>query len=173
MGKRSAFERIPRDLYDTPFQAVVPLLGVLKYRSRFIEPCFGEGALARSLIACSHRLVEAHDLPTDARAYSYSPAPGVIFITNPPYWGQPADLHPLIENLSDQAPTWLLMPSDWLFNRSSGPLTIRLRRIVAVGRVRWIPGSASVGMENAAWLLFDRPAKRTGFFVGRQGKTVA
>jgi hypothetical protein len=169
MGKRSAFVRNPRDLYDTPIKAVVPLLDCLAPKTRFIEPCFGEGALARILIACGHRLMEAHDLPTDARVHPYSPKPGVLFITNPPYWGRPMGLHPLIENLSDQAPTWLLMPADWLFNRSSGPLTRRLRRIVAVGRVKWIPGSPHVGKENAAWLLFDRPRKRAGFFVGRPG----
>ena len=173
MGKRSTFDRVPRDIYDTPWKAVLPLVDVLKPRTPFIEPAFGEGALARSLVACGHRLVEAHDLPTDARTHSYSPGPGVMFITNPPFWGQSEDLHPLIENLSNQAPTWLLMSADWLFNQSSGPLTRRLRRIVAVGRVKWIPGSANVGMENVAWLLFDRPRARAGFFVGRQSKDVA
>lgn len=168
MGKRSSFDRNQHDLYDTPFEAVQPLLRWLKPQTRYIEPAFGEGALARSLTACGHRLMEAHDLPTDARIYRYNPAPGVIFITNPPYWGRPNDLHPLIENLSDQAPTWLLMSSDWLFNKSSGPVTRRLRRIVAVGRVKWIPGSRYTGKENVAWLLFDRPALRAGFFVGRR-----
>ena len=166
MGKRSAFERIPHDLYDTPAKAVGPLLRRLKSKIRFIEPCYGNGALARILMDAGHQLMERHDLPIDARVHPYSPARGVIFITNPPYWGRPADLHPLIENLSDQAPTWLLMPSDWLFNRSSCPLIRRLRRIVAVGRVKWIPGSAHTSQDNAAWLLFDRPAAQLGFFVG-------
>jgi hypothetical protein len=167
LGKRSLFERIDRDKYATPAKAVEPLLRCLKPRTRFIEPCYGNGDLARVLMAAGHRLMEVHDLPTDARVHPYSPVPSVIFITNPPYWGRPADLHPLIENLSDQAPTWLLLSADWLFNRSSGPLTRRLRRIVAVGRVKWIPDSPHTGMENAAWLLFDRPKSRAGFFVGR------
>jgi hypothetical protein len=167
MGKRSGFDRRPHDLYDTPAPAVRPLLGWLKRGTPFIEPCYGDGALARVLVASGHRLIAEFDLPTDARVAPYSPAPGVIFITNPPYWGRPEDLHPLIENLSDQAPTWLLMSADWLFNQSSSQLVAkRLRRIVAVGRVKWIPGSRYTGKENAAWLLFYRYGRRATF-IGR------
>jgi hypothetical protein len=172
MGKRSSFTRVARDLYNTPPAAVKPLLRWLKPRTPFIEPCYGDGALARSLMDAGHRLMECHDLPTDARVNPYSPAPGVIFITNPPYWGHPKDLHPLIENLSDQAPTWLLMSADWLFNQSSGPLIAkRLRRIVAVGRVRWIPGTRSDGKDNAAWLLFYRYGRRATFFGRENGQS--
>jgi hypothetical protein len=167
MGKRSSFTRVARDLYDTPEEAVRPLLGWLQRGTPFIEPCYGEGALARVLVASGHRLMDCYDLPTDAREHDYGVKEGVIFITNPPSWGRPADLHPLIENLSDQAPTWLLMSSDWLFNQSSGELVAkRLRRIVAVGRVKWIPDSPHVGKENAAWLLFYRHGRRATF-IGR------
>ena len=168
MGKRSAFVRVARDLYNTPPHAVAPLLRWLHPATAFIEPCYGEGALTGSLVAAGHRCVGRFDLPIDARHHFYGPLPGEMIITNPPYWGRPVDLHPLIENLSNQAPTWLLMSADWLFNRSSAPVTSRLRRIVAVGRVKWIPNSPYVGKDNVAWLLFDRPAARAGFFVGRE-----
>jgi hypothetical protein len=169
MGKRSNFIRAPRDLYSTPTPAVRPLLRWLARGTWFIDPCYGAGALAGTLEASGHRNVGAFDLPTDARFHSYSLhlAPGVIFITNPPYWGRPKELHPLIENLSDQAPTWLLMSSDWLFNQSSGPLIVkRLRRVVAVGRVKWIPDSPHVGKDNCAWLLFYKYGRRATF-IGR------
>jgi hypothetical protein len=39
---------------------------------------------------------------------------------------------------SDQAPVWLLMASDWLFNLSSVPFMPRLRMVVAIGRLKWI-----------------------------------
>jgi hypothetical protein len=168
MGKHSDFARTEKDRYQTPAKAVEPLLRWLRPNTRFIEPCCGDGALASFLEAHGHRLIGGFDWPKDARSAHYGVEPGELFITNPPYWGRPEDLHPLIENLSNQAPTWLLLPSDWLFNRSSCTLTRRLRRIIAVGRVKWIPGSQHTGKENAAWLLFSYPVKRPGFFVGRE-----
>jgi hypothetical protein len=168
LGKRSDFDRVPSDKYDTPFEACRPLLRWLKRETLFIEPCVGAGHLAGHLKRAGHVLLNAYDLPDDARTRVYDAPRGVMFITNPPYWGKPNDLHPLIENLSDQAPTWLLMSADWLFNASSGALTQRLRRIVAVGRVKWIPGSPNTGMENTAWLLFDRNAPHNRFFIGRR-----
>jgi hypothetical protein len=167
VGKRSSFARIRRDKYDTPLAAATPLLPWLAPKTRFIEPCVGEACLAEHLIQAGHVMIAGHDLPDDARTMRYPAPDGALFITNPPYWGRPNDLHPLIVNLSDQAPTWLLMSADWLFNQSSGPLTRRLRRIVAVGRVKWIPGSSWVGKDNAAWLLFDRKA-HSALFIGRR-----
>jgi hypothetical protein len=157
MGKRSDFPRVPKDSYDTPASAVAQLLAVLEPKRRFIEPCVGRGALVGHLKAGGHELFAAHDLPDDARVANYFAPLGAIFITNPPYWGQSRDLHPLIANLSDQAPTWLLMSADWLFNKSSAPLMSRLRRIVAVGRVKWIPDSPFTGMDNCMWALFGAP----------------
>lgn len=167
MGKRSAFARIERDKYNTPAKAVEPLLRWLEPQTLFVDPCYGEGALRQALTAAGHRFCGGFDLPIDARAHDYGMKPSEFFITNPPYWGRHKDLHPLIENLSNQAPTWLLLSSDWLCNRSSGALTRRLHRIVAVGRVKWIPGSPHTGMDNCAWLLFDRMPPRYDFFIGR------
>ena len=167
MGKRSNFARVDRDLYNTPAKAVQPLLRWLEPGTEFLEPCYGQGALAAALKAAGHRFCGGFDLPLDARKQCYGVRSGEIFITNPPYWGKPKDLHPLILNLSNQAPTWLLMPADWLFNQSSSSLTTRLAMVVAIGRVRWIPGSRSDGKDNVAWLLFDRRA--TGAqFIGRE-----
>jgi hypothetical protein len=40
--------------------------------------------------------------------------------------------------------------------------------IVAVGRIKWIPDSEFAGMDNVAWILFDRPsAWGMTRFVGR------
>ncbi|HZZ24293.1 MAG TPA: hypothetical protein VFE60_17665 [Roseiarcus sp.] len=169
MGKRSNYKRRARDAYNTPLSATAPLLTQLAPRTRFIEPCVGAGQLVEHLVAAGHVLVSAHDLPVDARHASYSVPPGVIFVSNPPYWGLAKDLHPLIINLSDQAPAWLLLPADWLHNRSSAALMTRLRVIVSVGRVKWMPGTPFVGMENAAWYLFGRPdAQVATIFIGRQ-----
>jgi hypothetical protein len=167
MGKRSNFTRVERDLYSTPSEAVEPLLPWLRPGTPFIEPCIGEGSLRRALEAAGHRFVGGFDLPIDARVHDYGMKEGEVLITNPPSWGRPKDLHPLILNLSDQSPTWLLMSADWLFNQTSGPIIAkRLRRVVAVGRVKWIPDSPHVGKDNCAWLLFYKYGRRATF-IGR------
>ncbi len=49
MGKRSDFERVPRDFYPTPYEAVVPLLAHLPENCSYAEPCAGDGALIKHL----------------------------------------------------------------------------------------------------------------------------
>ena len=49
MGKRSNFERIERDFYPTPFEAVEPLIPHLPDKFTFAEPCAGDGSLTRHL----------------------------------------------------------------------------------------------------------------------------
>jgi hypothetical protein len=169
MGKRSAFERLPQDSYDTPFEALAPLLPHLKPRTRFIEPCVGYGCLVEHLTRAGHVCVGQYDLPTDARFARYDIPEGAVFITNPP-WRRDA-LHAIIANLSDQAPTWLLLAGDWLHTQQSIPYLMRLRTIVSIGRVRWIPDSPYDGKDNAVWTLFDQPDSGAATrFVGRVAK---
>ena len=104
------------------------------------------------------------------RAQSVTPRSSLEFVivTNPP-WRRDV-LHPIIVNLSDQAPTWLLIDSDWPHTRQSTPFLPRLQAIVSVGRVRWIPDSPYDGKDNAAWMLFGRPRPDRNtqiIFVGR------
>jgi hypothetical protein len=61
MGKRSDFERIPQDRYDTPPKAVEPLLPHLEHQ-RFVEPCVGNGFLVGHLKRAGYILVGAYDL---------------------------------------------------------------------------------------------------------------
>src|SRR5579859_6217478 len=85
-----------------------------------------------------------------------------MFITNPP-WNL-AILHPLIERLSDIAPTSLLFDADWVHTKQSIPYLPRLRRIVSVGRVIWIPGTKMTGKDNCAWHLFTTPSDQPATF---------
>ena len=61
MGKRSDFERIPRDLYPTPAKGVQPLIPYLRAAGirSFAEPCCGNGDLVRHLegygLTCAYR----------------------------------------------------------------------------------------------------------------------
>ena len=45
MGKRSDFDRVPRDYYPTPIEAVKPLIDHLDYSFDYVEPCAGDGRL--------------------------------------------------------------------------------------------------------------------------------
>jgi hypothetical protein len=167
MGKRSSFPRRARDAYDTPLAAVLPLLPHLPPRMAFIDPCAGRGDLIEHLTSVGHQLIGAYDLPDkDARSATYPRVPDCRFVTNPPW--RCDFLHSILVNLSNQGPAWLLIYSDWLHTRQAAPFMSRLRLIVSVGRVKWIPDSRYTGMENAVWCLFDRPdADARTCFVGR------
>ena len=90
MGKRSDFERIPRDQYETPFD---PLLRLMPYLQRdgvrtFADLCCGEeGKLIQHLESFGLRCVQRGDILTgqnalEVKCYVGSPDVG---ITNPPF----------------------------------------------------------------------------------------
>jgi hypothetical protein len=172
MGKRSNFERIPRDFYPTPVEAVTPLLAHLTPTTKFCEPCAGDGALIDYLRSAGHVCAVARDIEPRRddieRKDALTTLTGNVdcFITNPP-WDRKV-LHPLIVHLSDQAPTWLLFDADWIHTRQAMPFLARLRRIVSVGRVKWIPESKMTGKDNCAWHLFDEPSNQPATFYGRK-----
>lgn len=170
MGKRSSFERRERDFYPTPESAVLPLLPHLPLEARFIEPCAGDCRLAEHLERHGHECVAAFDIEPrdpfvsarDAREIDAYPD---FYITNPP-WTR-AVLHPIIANLSRRAPTWLLFDADWMHTRQATPYLPWLRKIVSVGRAKWIPDSPHTGKDNCCWYLFDQASDAPAEFVGR------
>lgn len=167
MSKRaSQFERKEKDFYRTPEAAVIPLLPHLQDNTLFIEPCCGDGALIKVLESYGHSCFCASDadpnlyddaFSLDACSFNYKAnmEDGFVFITNPP-WTR-AILHPIIENLSNQAPTWLLFDADWIHTKQARPLLNRLVKVVSVGRVKWFPETNMTGKDNCAWYLFDKP----------------
>lgn len=171
MGKRSDFERRPRDFYPTPDAAVRPLLSHLKPCTRFCEPCAGDGALIDSLELRGHVCASAWDIePKRDDIAEHNALHRLIgnidcFITNPPWHRR--ILHPLITHLAAQAPTWLLFDADWAHTRQAVPYLPYLHRIVAVGRVKWIPGSKFTGKDNCCWYLFDASQRAPAQFIGR------
>jgi hypothetical protein len=166
MGKRSDFPRHPRDDYSTPVEALEPLIRFLDKSRVIIEPCPGAGKLVKHMREAGYCVLSVEK---DAREYQYFTIAGddnrSIFVTNPP-WTREV-LHPIIVNLSDQAPTWLLLDADWMHLASARPFLSRLRVIVSVGRVQWFSGSPSAGKDNSAWYRFERPSRRVTRFHGR------
>jgi hypothetical protein len=171
MGKRSSFERIPRDFYPTPYEAVVPLLPHLPQQSRFCEPCAGDGRLIDHLTSAGHVCASAWDIEPRRDDIAQKDALEWVignidcFITNPP-WAREI-LHPLIDHLSIEHPTWLLFDADWMHTRQSAPFMPYLRKIVSVGRVKWIPDSPFTGKDNCCWYLFDQNSDAPAQFIGR------
>lgn len=168
MGKRSDFERVERDFYPTPEKAVLPLLPHLSKSQKFIEPCAGDGQLVGILDNHEHVCLAAFDIEPktsfvkihaeDATIYrksnKFAGHRNVVFITNPP-WNRKI-LHPIIKNLSAQAPTWLLFDADWMHTKQAIPYLKWCAKIVSVGRIKWIPDSKMTGKDNCAWYLFNQ-----------------
>lgn len=172
MGKRSSFKRLKGDYYKTPLAAVQPLLPFLLPRTRFCEPCAGDGRLVKYLENAGHRCAAAWDVKPRAQFVVKHDARtrqiGNIdcFITNPPWTRE--ILHLIIDNLSEQHRTWLLFDADWMHTRQASPYLPTCSKIVSVGRVKWIENSPHVGKDNCCWYRFD-PGHKTGpKFIGRE-----
>ena len=163
MGKRSDFERVPRDYYPTPYNAVEPLLPHLPDNFTFAEPCAGDRRLIEHLQKnggyCNNAMdIEPqHKKVTRGNCLEHSFFRSDYIITNPP-WNRKI-LHPMIDHFSDQRPTWLLFDSDWMHTKQSIPYLKMLKKVVSIGRVKWIEGSTSVGKDNCCWYLFENTFK--------------
>ena len=176
MGKRSDFERVERDFYPTPYEAVIPLIPHLKSGQTFIEPCAGDGRLIKHLELHGLNCVYACDLSPQAPGIekrdvlffdSRLPSADLI-ITNPPWCRD--SLHPMIDIFSGQADTWLLFDADWMHTIQAAPFKNLCQKIVSVGRVQWIEGSETSGMDNAAWYLFSKNKNEGTRFYFRNGQ---
>ena len=161
MGKRSNFERVARDYYPTPYAAVVPLIKHLPESFSFIEPCAGDGRLISHLERNGGQCVAASDIEPRLEGHAYFIEKRNCFdvehnadmcITNPP-WDRKL-LHPMIEHFAKQAPTWFLFDGDWCHTKQSIPYMAYCKKIVSVGRVKWIEDSKMTGKDNVAWYLF-------------------
>ena len=179
MGKRSDFERKPRDFYPTPFVAVEPLIGHLPRRFAFSEPCAGDGQLCRHLEYFGGVCMWASDIEPQLKGIAKNDFSDIgefqvleskFIITNPP-WDRTI-LHPMIEHFASQRPTWLLFDTDWVHTKQSIPYIKYLHKIVSVGRIKWFGNMT--GKDNCAWHLFDAqtPPIMGTIFNGRKNGNI-
>jgi len=169
MGKRSDFERIERDFYPTPYEAVLPLIPHLDNLD-YVEPCAGDGALVKHLHTHDRFVISASDIEPRGDlidkldVFDLKQCDGDGFITNPP-WDRKI-LHSLIAHLVSltDGPVWLLFDADWMHTKQATELLRGCRTIVSVGRVKWIPDSKMTGKDNAAWYEFRRGTWMTTFY---------
>ena len=176
MGKRSTFTRVERDYYPTPLAAVEPLIDHLPYEDfTYVEPCAGDGRLVNhinELTEGSALCMYKSDIEPQDKGIKEANALSLLFydsvdfcITNPP-WDRKF-LHPFIEWYGIQMPTWLLFDADWMHTKQSADYMPFCKKVVSVGRVKWIEGSKSVGKDNCCWYLFDYEYTGTTEFYGR------
>lgn len=171
MGKRSNFERNPRDYYPTPREAVVPLGEHLESGLVYIEPCAGNGALIQHLTdlfgilkpELAADIEPQNELIVKRDALNVSlPLP---VITNPP-WDTKL-LHPLLDHWIKTTPyCWLLLKADYKYTKKAAPYMEYCEKVVAIGRVSWL-GNGVSGKDNCAWYKF-LPNKTPTTFIGRQ-----
>ena len=177
MGKRSQYVRRGRDFYPTPWQAVEPLISHLPKKFAFAEPCAGDGALVNHI----ETLVEdgwcswASDIEPQKKGIHTKHFRDLgeneflecdYIITNPP-WDRKI-LHPMIEYFTAFRPTWLLFDSDWMHTKQSVQYLPLLKKIVSIGRVKWIEDSKTTGKDTCCWYLFDSYDSLTIDFIGRK-----
>lgn len=178
MGKRSQFERVPRDFYPTPEEAVKPLVDHLPQNGfSFVEPCAGDGRLVDHIERLTEYSGNCHfacDIePQRSDIHKWNALDITIFnvqdmdlcITNPPW--ERNFLHNFIDKWLDIMPTWLLFDADWMHTKQSATLMTYCSKIVSVGRVKWVEGSKHTGKDNCAWYLFDRNHRGATEFYGR------
>ena len=168
MGRESRFDRQPNDWYPTDRRALAHLLPHLQPRTRFVEPCAGDGRLVRWLEEAGHLCEGALDVSprvpwvrqADALAIPAIPA-GAIFITNPPF-DRPL-LHAMITLFVGLAGgCWLLIDAPWAQTGQARPFLRQCTDIVAAGRMKMFEGTKSGGKKDHIWCRFSADARMGG-----------
>ncbi len=180
MGKRSDFDRKPRDFYSTPYEAALPLREQLFDGFCFVEPCAGKSELTKHLVSFGGDCLVEYDIEPQRKSIltldaltiqeRHIPNDTDYIITNPPWTRTKASgylLHTLIENFASLRPTWLLIDSDWSNTKQSGVYMSKYCvKILPIGRVKWFGNMT--GKDNASWYLFSIDKNSETVFVHRQ-----
>ena len=176
MGKRSEFEKKPRDAYFTidpvAVERLAPYLPEKPFK-RFVEPCAGGADLVKALME-QHMVCQAaydiepqspHVIQRNCLTLTESDLYGVdMFITNPPFTWKV--LQPIMDHLINLRPTWLLLPADYMHNVRMGPYMKKCGKVVSIGRMYWEENKKK-GVDNYAWFLFNKDFEGKTEFIGR------
>jgi len=163
VGKRSEMERNPRDLYRTfDKRAGAALLPHLAPATRFVEPCAGRGDLIDQMTAAGHMCVLARDIEPQREDIAQGDMFDItdddlkeadMIIGNPPW--RVALAHPYFDHFMPLAPMWSIFYADWLFTKQASRFIPRIKKVVAIGRLKWQEGTTMDGKDNAVWLYSE------------------
>lgn len=172
--------------WPTPVEAVLPLIphlgiSITGANTWFAEPCAGNGDLVRALEANGMRCQWASDINPKNILISkmdytkfldeYRRIEGVNdlqwldwIITNPPFSRHHTKtLLDMIDKFRAEIPTWLLLPAGFAFNDNSQNAMIYCKKIVPIGRVKWVEGTEHKSSKDFAWFLFQSSPAKTEF----------
>lgn len=166
MGKRSDFERNPRDYYQTPPEALLPVLPYLPRTNKvYCEPCAGDGALISALSEHDFICAQSFDIDPQSEDIQKGDALktfdmlGDFLITNPPWEKRPHKGEVFNKLLYHWLCTfdgdiWLLFDADWQHTVQAQMFKKRCEMIVSVGRISWMQ-NGDQGKDNCAWYKFN------------------
>lgn len=142
MGKRSSYEKIPKDFYATIDPKAIPpnLVKYIKGKT-YAEPCYGNGDLEGLVRPYGAYCGWRSDIRDVENAYQLD---GLvitgqdlekcdIILTNPPYTKD--ILLPLIEHWTKLKPTWLLLPATFMHVKYASPYMAKCSNIISIGRL--------------------------------------
>lgn len=157
--------RRDRDWYGTPEKAVKSLIAHLPEYGNFCEPCAGDGRLSKHIQSLSHDALFPklqYDIEPQADGIIKKDALSIVaedlfeidlLITNPPFeW---STLQQILELFPTLKPTWLLLPFGYACNKRMAPHMDICKKVVPIGRVKWIEDSKQSSTDDFAWFLFD------------------
>jgi hypothetical protein len=157
--------RRARDWYATPEKAVEPLIAHLPEYGTFCEPCAGDGRLSvhiESLTCDALWPRQQYDIEPQADGIVKKDALTLVsedlfdidlLITNPPFEWE--TLQQMLELFPTLKPTWLLLPFGYACNKRMAPYMDICKKVVPIGRVKWIEDSKQSSTDDFAWFLFD------------------
>lgn len=187
MSKRriDEFERSPNGFYATPQHAYAPLRRFLDVDRPYGDPCAGDGALCMHLRRDGFAVMLATDIAPrspfvaekDALTLTHDDrAAGLFWVTNPP-WPEPRrngePTVSILRHLLSLRPGWFLLPADFMHNRYAAEFMERCSRVISIGRVKWIAGSDSLGLDNCCWYMFETEPVDALIFTSNVGKDAA
>lgn len=162
MGKRSNFEKRPRDFYPTfDPRAVEPLVPFIRGKT-YAEPCYGDGDLEDLLMdvaTCKWRSDVRETVGSskvmDALSLTKEQLSGIdLIVTNPPFTR--SILMPMLSHFITLKPTWLLLPADYMHNIYFGDAMRKCQKVVSVGRLQWIKDSEHSSADNFCWYFWPQ-----------------
>lgn len=162
----------PRDIWDTPPEAMPSLLRHLPRKIGFYEPCAGAGALVRHLLEAEHYCLSASDIEprnsivlkreaieaiNDLKYPDFNESYSEFIITNPPFSRESMGfLRELIKTCAHKRQSWFLLPFAFAANVQNANLMRNYCcKVVTIGRLKWVPDTPHKEGRDMAWFLFS------------------